>query len=109
MCLFCLKGATRGNKSNGVEVTIISSFPEGIAPLTDIVTVPPPPPPSSSSDGVIPSEIRRSGFDERGRLKEEAVGWMGGGGGGAEIITSWREGDRWLLGGSPNFPRSARV
>ena len=37
MCLFCLKeGATRGNKSNGVEVTIISSFPEGIAPLTDI-------------------------------------------------------------------------
>lgn len=42
MCLFCLKGATRGNKSNGVEVTIISSFPEGIAPLTDIVTVPAP-------------------------------------------------------------------
>lgn len=37
MCLFCLKGATRGNKSNGVEATIISSFPEGIAPLTDIV------------------------------------------------------------------------
>lgn len=27
MCLFCLKGATRGNKSNGVEVTIISNFP----------------------------------------------------------------------------------
>lgn len=37
MCLFCLKGATRGNKSNGVEATIISSIPEGIAPLTDIV------------------------------------------------------------------------
>lgn len=78
MCLFCLKGATRGNKSNGVEVTIISSFPEGIAPLTDIVTIPPPLSTngSSSSDRVIPSEIRRSGFDERGRLKEEVVvGW----------------------------------
>lgn len=40
MCLFRLKGATRGNKSNGVEATIISNFPEGIAPLTDIAYSP---------------------------------------------------------------------
>lgn len=74
MCLFCLKGATRGNKSNGVEVTIISSFPEGIAPLTDIVTVPALffRRGSSSLDRVIPSEIR-SGFDAW--TIKRRVGW----------------------------------
>lgn len=73
MCLFCLKGATRGNKSNGVEVTIISSFPEGIAPLTDIVTVPPP----SSFDEVLWIELFLPKYEAdstRGRLKEEMVG-----------------------------------